>query len=634
MSFPHSIRIFRCVPLLLALLLANLRATAQTASTPLFANLPGHPRILLLEGEEAAIREMVTPEGAWQKLHRAILAECDTLGGLPPLQRVQVGRRLLATSRECLRRVFYLSYAYRVTGEAKYLERAEREMLAVAAFADWNPSHFLDVAEMTMGMAIGYDWLHAGLSDSAKVRIREAILKKGIEPSLDERYNSWLQASHNWNQVCNAGMAYGALAVYEDQPALAQQVLERSLRTIALPLADYQPDGAYPEGYSYWGYGTSFHVLFNGALEKLPGAGAGLPENDGFYKTAGYLLHMTGPTGDNFNYSDAHAGGELQPAMFWFAARRRDPSLLWTERRRLLENDASVHTSERLLPAALVWGRGTRLETIPAPARTAWVGGGKNPVALLRTSWTDPNAVFVGLKAGSPGVNHGHMDVGSFVMEADGVRWAMDLGMQNYESLESKGIKLWNREQNGQRWEIFRYHNLSHNTMAVDGQLQRVDGHAPIAAHFDRAAFAGAVTDLSAVYAGQLARAQRGVAIAEGRYVVVRDEVETDGEARTIRWAMLTPADVRITGGGRAELTKDGKKLVLNVRQPAGVTLKTWSTAPPRDYDAPNPGTTLVGFEVAVPKQSKREITVLLLPAGTEPTAVKPVAPLRSWGRK
>jgi hypothetical protein len=261
------------------------------------------------------------------------------------------------------------------------------------------------------------------------------------------------------------------------------------------------------------------------------------------------------------------------------------------------------------------------------------VGRGKNPVALLRSSWTDPNAVFVGLKAGSPGVNHGHMDVGSFVMEADGVRWAVDLGMQQYESLESRGVKLWNREQDGQRWEIFRYHNLSHSTLAVDGQLQRVDGYAAITAHSDRAAFACATTDLSAVYAGQLASAQRGVAIAGGRYVVVRDEVETAGEARTVRWAMLTPAEVRITGKGRAELTKDGKKLVLHVQQPAGVTLQTWSTAPPRDYDAPNPGTTLVGFEVAVPAQAKREITVLLLPAGTEWAATKPVGPLRGWGR-
>jgi hypothetical protein len=624
---------FRFLPVLIALLFTGPRTPAQTASEGPFAALPGHPRILLLEGEEAAVRAMVAPAGAWQKMHRAILAECDTLIGLPPIERVQVGRRLLSKSRECLRRVFYLSYAYRVSGEARYLKRAEREMLAVAAFSDWNPSHFLDVAEMTMGMAIGYDWLHAGLADTAKVRIREAILRKGIEPSLDERYNGWLEASHNWNQVCNAGMAYGALAVYEDQPELARRVIERGIRTIALPLGDYQPDGAYPEGYGYWGYGTSFHVLFNSALEKLLGAKAGLPENEGFYRTAGYLQHMAGPSGESFNYSDARAEGEIQPAMFWFAGKLRDPALLWTERKRLLENDARAFTTERLLPAALVWGRGIRLETIPEPARTTWVGGGKNPVALMRTSWRDPDAVYVGLKAGSPGVNHGHMDVGSFVMEANGVRWAMDFGMQNYESLESKGVKLWGREQDAQRWEVFRYNNRTHNTLTVDGQLQRVDGYAAITGHSQKASFSWATTDLSAVYAGQLAKAQRGVAIAEGKYVVVRDEVETAAAARTVRWTLLTPADVRITGKGRAELVKDGKRLVLHVQQPAGVALQTWSTAPPRDYDAPNPGTVLVGFEVAVPRGSKGEITVLLLPAGTEAAAAKPVKPLQSWGK-
>jgi len=30
---------------------------------------------------------------------------------------------------------------------------------------------------------------------------------------------------------------------------------------------------------------------------------------------------MTGPSGNSFNYSDAGAGGGIQPAMFWFAAK-------------------------------------------------------------------------------------------------------------------------------------------------------------------------------------------------------------------------------------------------------------------------------------------------------------------------
>jgi hypothetical protein len=33
----------------------------------------------------------------------------------------------------------------------------------------------------------------------------------------------------------------------------------------------YQPDGAYPEGYGYCGYGTKFNILFLSAMEKIYG---------------------------------------------------------------------------------------------------------------------------------------------------------------------------------------------------------------------------------------------------------------------------------------------------------------------------------------------------------------------------
>ena len=59
---------------------------------------------------------------------------------------------------------------------------------------------------------------------------------------------------------------------------------------------------------------------------------------------------------------------------------------------------------------------------------------------MMRSSWTNPKALFLGFKLGSPSVEHGHMDVGSFVFDSDGVRWAMDFGQQEYESLESKTL--------------------------------------------------------------------------------------------------------------------------------------------------------------------------------------------------
>ncbi len=265
------------LPGLVALfLLSTNPVTAQTDHIGIIAQVPAHPRILLLKGEEKAIQSTIAADNTWRKVHQAILTESDALTSKPPIERIQIGRRLLDKSREAIRRIFFLSYAYRISGQPAYQQRAEKEMLAIAAFSDWNPSHFLDVAEMTMAMAIGYDWLYDQLSPASRTAIREAILKKGIEPSLDPKYNSWLKAEHNWNQVCNAGMTYGAMAIYEDQPELAKQIINRAIETIVLPMADYAPNGAYPEGYGYWGYGTSFNVMFISAVEKLFGNDFGL----------------------------------------------------------------------------------------------------------------------------------------------------------------------------------------------------------------------------------------------------------------------------------------------------------------------------------------------------------------------
>ena len=606
-------------------------ARAQQDSLGPSAGVTGHPRLLLLAGEEGGIKRTIAADKIWSRLHQAILTESGSLLSKPPIERIQIGRRLLDKSREALRRLFFLSYAYRTTQDAKYLQRAEQEMLAIAAFSDWNPTHFLDVAEMTMAMSIGYDWLYGNLPDASRAKIKEAILKKGLEPSLDPKYNgNWLTATHNWNQVCNAGMAYGAIAIWEDQPQLARMIVNRALRSIQLPMGDYAPDGAYPEGYGYWGYGTSFNVMFLSAVEKLFAKDFGLGNKPGFLKTAGYMENMTGPSGASFNYSDAGAGGGLQVAMFWFAAKTNQPSLLWNERSRLLSRNPSSFTGDRLLPAAMLWSHGLGLDQIAAPEETMWMGKGKNPVALMRTSWTDSNAVYLAMKGGSASVNHAHMDIGSFVMEANGVRWAMDFGMQDYESLESKGIDVFGRTQDAQRWSIFRYNNLVHNTLTVNNQYQLVEGYSPITAFSVAPDFMNAVTDLTGQYKGQLLKAVRGAGIINRQWVAVRDEIETGARPAQIRWTLLTPAEAKITGKNSIELTKNGKKLTILVQEPASVTMKTWPTTPPHSYDAPNPGTILTGFEVTLPANTRSAISVALIP-DVPAAPVQKIRPLQSW---
>ena len=466
---------------------------------------PTHPRLFLAAGGEAELKQRIAADPLWSSLQAGLLREADRMLATKPVERVLIGRRLLDKSRTALSRVLHLTFAWRLTGERKYFDRARAELVAVAAFPDWNPSHFLDVAEMTSAVAIGYDWLYPALDEPTRAALREAIVQKGLITSRTA--NAWTRNTNNWNQVCNGGMTIGALAVAESEPALATEMITRALNTVPNAMHEFSPDGAYPEGPGYWGYGTTFNVLLISALQSALGTDFGLTQQPGFLATADYYLHVIGPTGYYFNYSDCGRGGQgLEPAMFWLAAQRRQSYLLWNDWPKIAgANARRVGSRDRMDPMLLLWMAPTETKPTQPPA-LSWTGRGPTPVAFHRSSWT-PDASYVAIKGGSPSNSHAHMDVGTFVMESDGVRWADDLGSQEYNSLESKGIDLWNRKPNSDRWKVFRIGTSSHNVLMVDGQQQVVDGQAPIVV----AKTGRTVVDTSGVYQGQLAKAGRGV---------------------------------------------------------------------------------------------------------------------------
>ena len=228
-----------------------------------------------------------------------VVREADRQLATQPVERALIGRRLLDKSRTALSRVLHLGLAWRLTGEKKYFERARAELLAVAAFADWNPSHFLDVAEMTTAVAVGYDWFYPALDEPSRARLREAIVTKGLIPS--RKADSWSRGTNNWNQVCNGGMTVGALAIAEHDRALAAEMIARAINTVPRSMHEYAPDGAYPEGPGYWSYGTTYNVILISALQSVLGTDFGLTQQPGFLATADYYLHVIGPSGYYFN---------------------------------------------------------------------------------------------------------------------------------------------------------------------------------------------------------------------------------------------------------------------------------------------------------------------------------------------
>ena len=310
-------------------------AAADELTTRLESVPPTHPRLFFGGDETAAVKAKLEGDPGLKATLAYLIGCAEAMGDVAPVKREKVGKRLLGVSRTCLQRVSYLAFAYRMTGDKAHLHRAEAEMLAAAAFEDWNPSHFLDVAEMTAALGIGYDWLYNDLDPAARDTIRTAIVEKGLRTSL--KGGGWVRTNNNWNQVCHGGLTMGALAVLEDDPELASKIIARAVENVPRAMREYAPDGVYPEGPSYWGYGTTYNVILISALESVLGTDFGLSKAKGFMESPDFYLRATGPTGLYYNFSDCGLRGGPSSAMHWFAARTKNPSLLWHEKDTLAE---------------------------------------------------------------------------------------------------------------------------------------------------------------------------------------------------------------------------------------------------------------------------------------------------------
>ena len=585
-----------------------------------------HPRLLMRAGEEAPVR----PDNEFAKADSVIRAFSDETLKQPPVERTMVGRRLLQTSRAALKRIFWLSYTYRVHGDEAYARRAIDEMLAVSAFPDWNPSHFLDVGEMTMALAIGYDWLYDRMTPAERKTVAQAIIDKGLKPALDPK-DAWFYTSEiNWNSVCNAGMVYGALAVWEEDPDFCRSMLEKSLESNQLAYNAYE-GGGYPEGYNYWGYGTSFQIMLEAAVEsafRWPVAAGRLPED--FLASSEFIRFTSTPAGNCYSFSDSYRKANGQYMQAWMLTRTGDPSLLYPEMRIMEDTGFKRLCEERLFPMYLIsLSKAPGFEITP-PEGYYYQCGGTTPIFVYRNGWASRNDTYLGIKGGLTMSSHSHCDQGSFYFESDGVTWATDLGMQNYNSLESAGVDLWDMTQDSERWEVFRIGPFSHNILTVNGHTPKVNHPAAFKRTWapeerSRRNRIGAEMDLTDLYTEDLDVCRRAVYLLYGNLNIV-DIIQAGDSVCTVRWAMCTETEAAVRDG-QIVLQAAGKQRTLSVTatgSPFGLTPHIWPTtydpaAPDVDgmqylheTDVANPGTALVGYTFTLRPHQKVVLHVSL----------------------
>ncbi|MGA0900100.1 MAG: heparinase II/III domain-containing protein [Luteolibacter sp.] len=537
-----------------------------------------HPRLWMNEADEKAISGVIRKDALAEKLHQALLKEAGIiLNERPPEHIIHDGRRLLHESRLALKQISTTAWAWRLSGDQRYLKRALTDLEAACSMKDWNPSHFLDTAEMAVAVAIGYDWLYDQLSPEQRNMCERAIRDKALKPAR-QLYDAdvwWSDGRNNWAQVCGGGIAVAAIAIQGKDDGLSAGLIREGLNLLKKCERFYAPDGVYPEGPGYWHYGTIYHVKLLAACKKL---GHPVSITEDLERSAMSMIHLHGPSRLPFNFSDGRARvSSKSPAQAWIASHFRNPQQSEHVRHVITQalDPRNVEMAHYHSPLTLLWlpEAPKEVPTIPLHA----VMHGEQSSAVFRSSW-DKNASWLAIKGGTPDGGHGHMDVGSFCYDAHGMRWAHDLGGDNYN------MPGYFRHK---RFDYYRLQNRSHNTLEIANGLQDPESKPCPIIGFDTNKQHHVTLDLSAAYAKQAKKVIRKARFdPETGVAVIRDQVEQP--SGSVTWRLITDAECKIEGDS-VLMTKSGKSVRLKRLSKPG-TWELREARPHQPIENPNNG--------------------------------------------
>ncbi|MBL9146156.1 MAG: autotransporter-associated beta strand repeat-containing protein [Verrucomicrobiaceae bacterium] len=520
-----------------------------TTTQPTEANLLNtmaqeHPRLFATAERFAKLKAAyLSPTASQAKTWAtSTISSANTiLTQAPVVYAPDVRSTILSESRTVKDRMYKLALAWWMTGDAQYAERAWTELNTVAdntLFPNWNPSHFLDVAEMTHACAIGYDWFYHYWDTARRTTIRNAIINKGLNPGLSQFTSNvgWSQGDgNNWNQVCTGGLTMGALALGTESEALVENILNRSINSTRPCWKHFTTDnGAWYEGPGYWGYTTEYGIRMLAALEWVLGSDFGLSNTQNVSESGFAPILSLGTSNVIFNYADSGAGGASRGPVFqWLARRYGQPVYDWWN------NQGSGGALD-----ALWWNESSTTPASSAQQPDMAFHGEEGTafesqeMVTMRGKWNDSRATFVGVKAGQMGADHGNLDAGTFVLDALGTRWFHDLGSDNYAlpnyfsgTSNASGVD---------RWDYYRMRPEGQNTLAInpDGTAGMVlNAVAPLIAYQTEPGGSGsfAIHDLTPVYSG-MSKVWRGTRLMGARnQVLVQDEIQS-ATGKTVWW--------------------------------------------------------------------------------------------------
>lgn len=196
-----------------------------------------------------------------------------------------------------------IAMCWLLSGERRYLEGAELWANRSCSYPQWGRGHHRNVtliaAHQLIGLSLLADWCGDALSAAARTDIENTLLIRGRDMYRAATGQTsifwekqWIQ-NHMW--ICTASLLTAGLYLLERSPECGEWIA-RAEYNIRKSLSILGDDGADPEGFLYWEYGTQY--LFEALQLLQERCGVDLYETSPWLRhTAEYALYTLLPPG-------------------------------------------------------------------------------------------------------------------------------------------------------------------------------------------------------------------------------------------------------------------------------------------------------------------------------------------------
>lgn len=629
------------------------------------------PRLLMNAAGFAALKGRVGSDPATKKLYESLKATAEKIIELPEL--VQVRGEAAGNNSPGAKSIFRMSALGAlnyIDGDPRWKDYAARELVSIASFTNWHPDEPEICAEFVWGMSIGYDLFRSALNEAQAKKVKDAIVQLGMDalvahlkgepvPATAKRPEPGTTAEPSKSgppkkgpkkagdepppdtedMISAAALLIASIALVDEEPNTAGPAANIAAKVFGEGIKEFAPDGIWPEGVYAGDDVLDITASLIMTLRAATGQDFGYTLVEGLPQAAVARMHLTSPASGIFNYGDAEGNTLARNWVTSFlTALYGNPGVPALR----VPGPVSPETQYMNLAGLLLYqnphiaGFGT-----PDALDAAFP---REQVATLRSSWNDPKAMFVGIKGGDNSRPGGQLDLGTFVLDAGGVRWGVDLGTESDRALKNRF--------DPKKFEMYRESTLGQNTWRFTGAAVEDDkdkkkpapkgkapvpeapkGSQPLDATAQIVAFSSTperglvIVDLSDAYSQRAKDFKRGVMMVRGAnpYVVMQDELLIKN-ASSPDWIMHTRAEVT-TEGNKAILKSGNSTLTMTVIAPSGASI--FAEDPPEQKE---PLGSLKGVKVIkIPLRDvkgEQKVVVTFAQGEGAPTTV---IPLEQW---